>query len=466
MNYNEFIAKKAMRAEMVGFDPDESAYPREMMRHQAASVTWACKRGRAMLAHDTGLGKTLSQLVWADQVVRHTGRQVLLLAPLAVSHQTMREASRFGIEAAIFDPHHDHNHGRSDGKARILITNYEKMHHIDASEFAGVVLDESSILKAMDGRMRRQITDAFAGTQYRLSCTATPAPNDYMELGTQAEFLGIMSQVEMLAMFFIHDGSDTSKWRLKNHGKTRFWEWLATWAMFLQTPADLGFDATGYELPPVAFHNHVIETAPDGSDLFVAPAQSLHERNQARRSTVDARCQKAAEIVNALDEPAVIWCHLNDESAILTRIIEGAVEVKGADHPDHKAKAMLDFADGNIKALVTKPRIAGFGMNWQATRHCVFVGLSDSWESYYQAIRRQWRFGQSRTVHCHIVSADVEGAVVENIRRKNAQHQEISAAMMRHMSDYMRAEIFGAMREKTEYMADKPIIIPQWLKAA
>jgi len=459
MSYLDFIQEKSLRAESVGFDPCESAYPKAMMPHQRASVTWACKRGRALLAHDTGLGKTIDQLTWADQVVTHTGGPVLLLAPLAVSRQTVREAEKFGLSASLAESDAD-----IIGPG-VYVTNYEKLHHFSTDQFTGVVLDESSILKAMDGKMRKQITDAFSATRYKLSCTATPAPNDYMELGTQAEFLGIMSQVEMLAMFFIHDGSDTSKWRLKNHGKTRFWEWLSTWAMFLQTPADLGFDASGYDLPPVEYHGYQIETEPDGS-LFVEPAQSLQERNQARRSTVEARCQKAAEIVNALDEPAVIWCHLNDESALLTQLIDGAIEVKGADHPDHKAKSMLDFADGSIKALVTKPKIAGFGMNWQSSRHCVFVGLSDSWESYYQAIRRQWRFGQDRTVHCHIISADSEGAVVENIRRKDQQHKELSAAMMRHMGDYMRAEIFGAQTEKTDYLADQPIIIPAWLVAA
>lgn len=459
MNYLSFIDEKSKRAPSVGFDPDQSAYPSELKPHQSASVSWAVRRGRAALFHDTGLGKTVEQLTWADQVQHHTDGYVLVLTPLAVAHQTEREAGKFGINARYVES------DESICEPGIYITNYEKLHHFDPDMFAGVVLDESSILKGMDGKMRRMITNAFVSTPYKLSCTATPAPNDFMELGTQAEFLGIMSQVEMLAMFFIHDGGDTSKWRLKHHGKSRFWQWLSTWAMFLTSPSDLGFDDTGYNLPPVEYHEYIIETEPEHS-LFVEPAQSLLERNQARRDTIEPRCRRAAEIVNSLDEPAVVWCHLNDESSMLAQLINGAVEVKGSDDPHHKTRSMLDFADGSIKAIVTKPRIAGFGMNWQATSHCVFVGLSDSWESYYQAIRRQWRFGQTKIVHCHIVSSDKEGAVVDNIRRKDEQHKELSTEMMKHMTEYMKAEIFGAKMEKTDYMPDKKMVIPKWLIAA
>jgi hypothetical protein len=267
----------------------------------------------------------------------------------------------------------------------------------------------------------------------------------------------------MLAMFFIHDtGGGTGDWRLKHHGKAKFWKWLSTWCVFLRSPAYMGLPADGYDLPPIQHYQHTIETQATNG-LFVEPAQSMQERNQARRETVEARCRKAAEIVNALDEPAVVWCNLNAESELLTRLIDGAVEVKGGDKDDHKSQAMLDFADAKIKALVTKPKIAGFGMNWQATHHAVFVGLSDSWEAYYQAIRRQWRFGQTKPVHCHVVSADVEGLVVENIRRKDAQHAELSAAMMSHMIDFMRAEVFGSKAEKTDYNPAVEMEIPEWL---
>lgn len=457
MDYNEFIAQREYTSIEAGFDPNEDQYPDGIFDHQRAIVSWACRRGRAGVFMDTGLGKTITQLTWGDQVQRHTDGYVLLLAPLAVAHQTEREAAKFGIKAKFIECEEQ---AKEPG---IYITNYEKLGHFDRETWSGVILDESSILKGMDGRMRKQITEFFSETPYRLSCTATPSPNDFMELGTQSEFLGIMSQLEMLAMFFIHDTSGgTGDWRLKHHGKAKFWKWLSTWCVFMRSPADIGFDSEGYDLPPVEYHQYVIETE-STNGLFVEPAQSLSERNQARRDTVEARCRKAADIINSLNEPAVVWCHLNDESSLLTELIDGAVEVKGADKPEHKTKSMLDFADGTIKCLVTKPKIAGFGMNWQSSRHCVFVGLSDSWESYYQAIRRQWRFGQSETVHCHVVSADIEGAVVENIRRKDAQHEELSASMMDHMKDLMKIEIFGATLDKTDYNPDQEMKLPEWI---
>lgn len=457
MSYDDFIARKELDTVPVGFECDESALPAGMFEHQTATVKWACRKGRAGVFFDTGLGKTITQLAWADQVQRHTDGYVLILTPLAVAKQTERESVKFQLVATYVERESDIS------EPGIYITNYEKLHHFDPGMFAGVVLDESSILKGMMGKVRQQITDAFSGTPYRLSCTATPSPNDFMELGTQSEFLGIMSQTEMLAMFFIHDtGGGTGDWRLKHHGKAKFWKWLSTWCVFLRSPADMGLPAKGYDLPPIQHYQHTIETQATNG-LFVEPAQSLQERNQARRETVEARCRKAAEIVNALDEPAVVWCNLNAESELLTRLIDGAVEVKGGDKDDHKSQAMLDFADAKIKALVTKPKIAGFGMNWQATHHAVFVGLSDSWEAYYQAIRRQWRFGQTKPVHCHVVSADVEGMVVENIRRKDAQHAELSAAMMSHMIDFMKAEVFGAKQEKTDYNPTVEMEIPEWL---
>lgn len=458
MEYNEFIAKREYKTIDAGFEPNQSQYPAAMFDHQRAVVTWACKRGRAGVFMDTGLGKTITQLTWADQVQRHTGGFVLILAPLAVAHQTEREAEKFGINASVAS---SEDEVTSEG---IYITNYEKLHHFNPETWAGIVLDESSILKGMNGKVRDQITEFFKNTPYKLSCTATPSPNDFVEMGTQSEFLGIMSQLEMLAMFFIHDTSGTTAdWRLKGHGKQKFWEWLSTWAVFMQSPKDIGFDATGYDLPPIKMHSHEITTKPIDGQLFAEPAQTLQERNEARRNTIYDRCKKAAEIANNLDEPCVVWCNLNAESELLHSLIDGAVEVKGSDDIRHKAQSMIDFADKKIKCLVTKPKIAGFGMNWQETRHCIFVGLSDSWESYYQAIRRQWRFGQKRTVHCHIISADTEGAVTENIRRKNEQNKEQSSAMMKQMAEFMSVHICGAKNEFTEYAASKQMHIPEWL---
>jgi len=456
-SYQDFIESKELKTVPVGFEPNDYLWPADMFEHQRAVAAWACRKGRAGVFFDTGLGKTITQLAWAQQVQAQGNGYVLILTPLAVAKQTEREAVKFGMVATFVE------NGDAIGDPGIYITNYEKLHHFDPSMFAGIVLDASSILKGMMGKVRQQITESFAGTPYRLSCTATPSPNDFMELGTQSEFLGIMSQTEMLAMFFIHDtGGGTGDWRLKHHGKAKFWKWLSTWCVFLRSPADMGFDAEGYDLPPVDYYQHTIETvATDG--LFVEPAQSLQERNTSRRETVEQRCQRAADIVNAMDTPCVVWCNLNAESELLTKLIDGAVEVKGSDKDQHKSESLLAFADGNIKCLVSKPKIAGFGMNWQSTYNCVFVGLSDSWESYYQAIRRQWRFGQKRAVQCHIVSADVEGLVVENIRRKDAQHEELSAAMMTHMKEFMQAEVFGSKAEKTDYLPSVEMHIPEWL---
>ncbi len=458
MSYSDFISGKQSNLVDAGFDANIKTYPNELMPHQDACITWACKRGRAALFLDTGLGKTLCQLTWARQVVDHTNGYVLILAPLAVSHQTKREADKFmpGYPVEVVS---------SDAEitdAGIYITNYEKLDHFDASIFAGVVLDESSILKGMQGKIRKQITTSFSKTPYRLSCTATPSPNDFMELGTQSEFLGVMTQVEMLAMFFIHDGSDTSKWRLKGHGKSRFWEWLSTWSIFIRSPQDLGFNGNQFNLPDIHYHSHVIETEAQQA-LFVEPALSLLDRNRARKESIEDRCKVAAEIANNLDN-AVIWCHLNAESELLKTLIDDSVEVRGSDTDDHKSNSLLGFAAGEIKKLISKPKIAGFGMNFQTSNNCIFVGLSDSWESFYQAIRRQWRYGQNQPVNVYIVSADTEGAVVENIRRKDSQHKQLMAEMMDHMKELTRKSVFAATVEKTDYLPELKMEVPKWLK--
>jgi len=453
--YSDFLTDKKLNSVEAGFEPITGLYPDELLPHQDACITWACRRGRAALFLDTGLGKTLCQLVWADQVRRQTDGYVLILAPLAVSHQTEREAKRFGLHATVV---------ASDAEITepgIYITNYEKLDHFDTHIFSGVVLDESSILKGMQGKIRKKITASFYDTPYKLSCTATPSPNDFMELGTQSEFLGVMSQPEMLAMYFIHDGGDTSKWRLKGHGKSRFWEWLSGWAIFIRSPSDLGFDGSDYDLPPIHYHGHVIETEAVDS-LFVEPAQSLIDRNRARKESVGDRCKKAAEIANQLDS-CVIWCHLNAESDMLARMVNDSVEIRGSDSDSHKTGALLGFANGDVKKMITKPKIAGFGMNWQNTSDCIFVGLSDSWESFYQAIRRQWRYGQTDNVNVHIVSADTEGAVVANIKRKDIQHDEMMDSMMDHMRDLTQKSIFGVTMDKTDYSPSQAMVIPEWI---
>jgi hypothetical protein len=311
----------------------------------------------------------------------------------------------------------------------INICNYEQAKNLDFAHFGAVVLDESSILKGMDGKMRKMLTESVRSVPYRLSASATPAPNDFMELGTQSEFLGIMSQTEMLATFFIHDGGDTSKWRLKGHGRAKFFEWLATWAVIMKDPSDYGFAALS-QLPPLHVDQVTVESGiTDG--LFAAVAQSLSERQKARRETIHQRCIQAAESANSTDEQVILWCGLNAEGDLLESLIPDAVQVSGADNDDKKEDGLIGFTEGRHRVLITKPKIAGFGMNWQHCNQMVFVGLSDSWEQYYQAVRRCWRRGQDRDVYVRVITADVEGAVVENIRRKQQQADTMMAEMAR-----------------------------------
>lgn len=451
MDYQSYIESKRFQAVSAGFEPESIPY--DMFDFQRDIVRWACMRGKAAVFADTGLGKTFMQLAWADQVTKHTGKPVLVLAPLAVSEQTIREGAKFGIHVERL---------KSDVFGQgIYIINYEQIHNINPDQFCGVVLDESSILKGMNGKLRKQITEAFLHTPYKLSCTATPSPNDYMELGTQSEFLGIMSQVEMLAMFFIHDGADTSKWRLKGHGKTKFWEWLSTWAVFINNPADLGYSDADYTLPELIYHEYVIDGGMNDG-LLPWIAQSLSERGEARRKTIDVRVDKAAEIANQ-HSPCLIWCNMNEESEKLTNRINNAVEVTGSMKPEDKKNALMGFTDQQIERLVSKPKIAGFGMNWQHCNHIVFTGLSDSWEQFYQAIRRCWRFGQKNPVHVHIVSADCEGAVVANIRRKDQQHKEMTEKMMRITQNLTMTQLGKAKKEMSDYNPNENMELPSWL---
>lgn len=456
VSYSEFLNKKQFAIIDAGFTYD-GWMPEGIFDFQRDLVKWALKRGRAALFCDTGLGKTIMQLTWAYAVQDMNRKPVLIVAPLCVAQQTVREGAKFGIAV-------DYIREPKFTNALIHITNYEMLKNFNPADYCGIVLDESSILKGMDGKMRASITEFASTIPYRLSCTATPSPNDFMELGTQSEFLGIMSQTEMLAMFFIHDGEDTSKWRLKGHGQRKFWEWLATWSVVIRSPADLGYDATGYDLPPIEYHEHIIETEPS-TGLFVEVAMGLQERNAARKESVQERVKMAVDVVNGIgDDAVVVWCNLNEESNLLADDMPALVEVVGADKPSHKEKSAIDFADGTIQGIISKPSIFGFGLNWQHCHQMVFVGLSDSWEKYYQAIRRCWRFGQKHTVHVHIISADTEGGVVANIKRKEKQHKEMSEQMVSLMREFMEKEIKGCTIEKTQYAPSTVAKLPSFLK--
>ena len=424
--YAKFLATKAPLAPAAGFAAGE--LHAKLFDWQALVVRWALRRGRAALFEDCGLGKTFQQLEWA----RHIPGPVLILTPLAVAQQTVLEGRRFGIAAT---------YARQPCDAKITVTNYELLEHFDPGSYAGVVLDESSILKSFDGATRTALIAAFRQTPYRLACTATPAPNDYMELGNHAEFLGVMTRAEMLATFFVHEGAETQTWRLKRHAERDFWRWVCSWAVNVRDPADLGFDAAAFRLPSLNVQQHTIATEQPSETLFPMEAQSLSERLTARRDTVSARAAYCAELVNRTPGPWVVWCHLNTEADALKAAIPDAVEVRGPDSRESKEATLAAFAAGTIRVLLTKPSIAGHGLNWQHCAQMAFVGLSDSWEEYYQAVRRCWRFGQTQPVQVHCIAADVEGAVAANLKRKDADARAMADRMIEHTREFVREQL-------------------------
>lgn len=446
MDYETFVKQKRRIEVATGHNPSD--LNEHLFDFQHAIVTWAVRRGRAAIFADTGLGKTLMQLSWADEVASHTGGIVLILAPLAVSEQTIEQGSTFGIEVRRVP------NGSTPDSPGVWITNYERMDHIDFDSLHGLVLDESSILKSHDGKTRQRIINAAQRIPYRLSCTATPSPNDFEELGNQCEFLGVMTRTEMLATYFVNDTGDTGTWILKGWGQSRFWEWMGSWAVVLRNPSDIGFDGSRYILPAPEYIEHVVETEQSG-DLFAKPAQTLAERRKAQRDSIESRCKALADVVNAdQSEPWLIWCHLNDEAEMLQQLIPGSVNVQGSDKPEDKAARMMDFSHGNLRVLISKPKICGFGMNWQHCARMAFVGLDDSFEKFYQAVRRCYRFGQNRNVLVHLFTAENEGQILQNLKRKELQHHEMSEKMIAHMKDIMNTELQGQVNVVDEYSED------------
>lgn len=459
MSYQDFVKSKEIIHHSTGLDiPREDLSP-ILFEFQKDLVKWALKKGNAGIFAGTGLGKTLMQAEWANHVHLETGGDILLLAPLAVSQQTIREAKKIGVEINLC-------RNKADVKSGLNITNYEMLHHFEASKFVGIVLDESSILKSFTGKTRQLITDTFKHTPFKLSCTATPAPNDFMELGTQAEFLGVMSRTEMLSMFFVHDGGETSKWRLKGHAESKFWEWLASWAAVIEKPSNLGYEDGDFLLPPLIINEEIVKASkPLTESLFVVEARTLQEQREARRETLEERVKKCADIVNATSGHFLVWCDLNAESEALKRAIPDAVEVKGSDSNEHKEKSMMGFSDGDIRVLVTKPSIAGHGMNWQHCNQMAFVGLSHSFEQYYQAVRRCWRFGQTRPVEVHIITSELEGAVKSNIERKERDAEHLINEMVQYTKEITKKNIKETVRDTTDYNPDKKMVIPEWLRS-
>ena len=404
------------------------------------------------------------QLQWAQKVHEHCGRPVLILAPLAVTQQTKREGEKCGIDVKVVRDQKE----CCDG---LNITNYEMLSHFDPEQFGGVVLDESSIIKHKDGKTRQMIQDLFENTPFKLCCTATPAPNDYMELGTHAQFLGVMKQTEMLATFFVHDGGETQNWRLKRHAEKKFFEWVAGWAACFRRPQDLGYEQEGYELPELRVHEESVESKGteliNGQMMLFAPVgKTLLERRSARRNSLEDRVARAAEIANATDDQVLVWCDLNAESKALTKAIRGAVEVDGTMPLEEKEAGIVGFLNGQNRVLVSKPSIAGFGINAQNAHIEIFVGLSDSFEQYYQAVRRCWRYGQEKPVDVYIIISDAEGAVKANIARKQADAERMTGELIEFTKEFLKSDLRQTKRDVDEYYAFEQMEVPVWLKSA
>ncbi len=419
-DYSTFLGAKAREAAPVGVDLDGSEIHPLLYDWQREGVLWALRTGRSALFWDCGLGKTFAQVEWA----RLSGDRALIVAPLSVARQTVRESRKIEV-----DVHYVRAGADVDGPG-VWITNYELADRFDASLFDAVVLDESSILKNVDGKTRARLIETYRTVPRRLACTATPAPNDVSELTNHAEFLGVMSRAEMLAAYFVNDERD---WRLKGHAAEPMFRWMASWAQAARRPSDFGYPDDGWELPPLRIVPEVVDSAlaADGQ-LFPTSLGGVGGRAQVRKATLADRCERAAELADDGNQ-WIVWCGLNDEATRAADLIDGAVNVEGGWAPDDKAAALESFQDGGIRVLITKPSIAGFGMNFQQCSRMAFLGLSDSYESYYQAIRRCWRFGQTEPVHAHVVVSGLESQIAANVQRKEREAAAMTERLIRHM---------------------------------
>ena len=454
MSYEEFLQEKSHVGGDHGFEP--VFMPSFLFDFQSSLVEWAVRKGRAAIFADCGMGKTAMELVWAANVTKKTGGRVLLLTPLAVTHQIQEEANKFGIDACLSRD--------GTGTAPIIITNYERLHYFEPENFDGIVCDESSILKNFDGATRGAVTTFSRKLKYRLLATATAAPNDFTELGTSSEALGYLGHMDMLNRFFKNDLNNSAtgrmrgeviKWRLKGHAELPFWRWVCSWARAIRRPSDLGFADDRFVLPPLIEREHVIAiNKPLDGMLFALPAHGLAEQRQERRRTLEDRCAMVADMLNATTEPALAWCQLNDEGELLTRLMPDAVEVSGRDDDDEKEAKLTDFARGNIRVLVTKPKIGAWGLNYQHCSHTTYFP-SHSFEQYYQSVRRFWRFGQTKPVRVDIISSEGESGVLKNLQRKAEQADKMFANLVGEMNNAMAIEKANHYINRTE--------MPKWL---
>ena len=460
MDYEKFLENKSQMGENYGFRP--VFLPDFLYDFQKDLVDWFVRKGRGAMFADCGLGKTPMQLVWAENVVRKMNKPVLIITPLAVSTQTVREGEKFGIECIR----------SKDGgmRGKITVTNYESLHHFDRNQFAGVVCDESSILKSFDGKRKTEITEFMRGLPYRLLCTATAAPNDYIELGTSSEALGELGYMDMLNRFFKNDQntSDTKrhwighgkvssdfKWRFKGHAEIPFWKWLCSWSRAMRKPSDFGFDDDGFILPSLIEKDHLVDAGyREPGTLFSLPAVGLYMQRKERRGTIDKRCEKVASLVNDTKKPALVWCHLNDEGDLLEKLIPDGVQISGSDSDDKKEEAFLGFVSGDVRILITKPKIGAWGLNFQHCSHVTFFP-SHSFEQYYQGVRRCWRFGQKNPVKVDIVTTKGERAVMVNLKRKAEAADKMFSNLVLYMNDSMSVNRGAKFAERE--------VIPSWL---
>lgn len=457
--YAAFLARKAQVEADSGLRPTE--LPASLFPFQVSLVEWALRRGRGAIFADCGLGKTPMQLAWAHEIVRSTNKPVLILTPLSVAQQTVREGAKFGIEC-------ERSAGGAPQRASIVVTNYEKLSHFSPSDFGGAVCDESSAIKSFDGKRRAEVTEFMRTVPYRLLCTATAAPNDYIELGTSSEALGELGHMDMLARFFKNDqntsdtkakwrnpGGAAPKWRFKGHAETPFWRWVCSWARAIRKPSDLGFSDDGFALPELTERQHTVEarTAAPGM-LFNLPAVTMFEEREERRRTLRERCEKAAALVNGTKRPAVVWCHMNAEGDLLERLIPDGLQIAGSNSDEEKESAYEAFASGQLRVLIIKPKIGAWGLNWQHCSHVVTFA-SHSYEQYYQAVRRCWRFGQTRPVVVDIVSTEGEARVGANLRRKAEAADKMFASLVAHMN--------AALTLERSHRHEKAMEAPAWL---
>lgn len=452
-SYNEFLKTKEYKYDSCGFDVLIDELNSNMFEFQKQIVKWALKKGRCALFLDTGLGKTICQLEFANQVCKHENGKALILAPLAVSKQTKQEGIKFGIDVNICRT-------QQDVKDGINITNYEMLSHFNPNDFVCVVLDESSILKASLGKMSNDIINIFRFTKYKLACTATPSPNDYVEFGNHCDFLNVMSRTEMLATFFINDAKE-GQWRMKRHAEDKFWQWLASWAMVVRNPKDIGYPDSRYNLPKLNIETIIVDSKPKSGQLLSGVAKDLSERREARKDSLFDRVDKVKELLQNLDN-CLVWVDYNNESDLIKKTCN-IVEVKGSDTDEHKENSMLSFANGDIKYLVSKPSICGFGMNFQKCNNMIFCGLSDSYEKFYQAVRRCYRFGQNKQVNVYVIISQRELSVLNNIKKKQSQHNKMCEEMIRRTSNILKNEIHNTVKITEDYIVDEIVKIPNWV---